>query len=200
MKSKILIINFSLRVNSGSGKIANYIASVYGANSSVMNYIALNLPIWDEGVWNKDPKWETILNPIKQQLSEADGYVFVIPEYHGMASPAYNNFNLFLATGDEVAHKPVLIVTNSNARGGAYPITEVRAFGSKNNKLLFIPEHIIVRNNSEVLNTELNTNNSEDQYIRDRIIFALEILDQYCERLAGLAKTLPFDNRFKNGM
>jgi NAD(P)H-dependent FMN reductase len=200
MKSNILIINFSLRNNSGSGKIANYIKGAYGEKATVLNYIDLNLPMWDEGVWNKDPKWEELLNPIKATLKLCDGLVFVIPEYHGMASPAYNNFNLFLAAGDEVAHKPVLIVTNSNARGGSYPITEVRGLGSKNNKLIFIPEHVIVRNNVEVLNEVLNESNSEDKYIRDRIDYSLTILDQYCIHLKDISTKLPSDPRFKNGM
>jgi NAD(P)H-dependent FMN reductase len=200
MKSKILIISFSLRENSGSSKIANYIQKTYGDSSEVINYIDLNLPMWDEGVWNKEEKWEKLLNPLKAKLKDADGYVFVIPEYHGMASPAYNNFNLFLAAGDEVAHKPVLIVTNSNARGGSYPVSEVRAFGSKNNKLVFIPEHIIVRNNAEVLNEVINDSNSDDKYIRDRIEYGLIILNSYCTKLKGIFTELPTDPRFKNGM
>ena len=198
-ENKTLIINFSLRQNSGSLKISNYIKSKL-TQSSVLSYIDMNLPMWDEGVWKNEEKWIKLLAPIKKEISLSDAFVFVVPEYSGSASPAFFNFMLFLGSFEEASHKPALIVTNSSSRGGTYPQSQIRGYTSKNSRIVYIPEHIIVRNNADVLNTELNTVNSDDQFIRDRIDYSLMVLAEYSKRLKGLSSMIQPDPRFKNGM
>ena len=148
--TKTLIINFSLRQNSGSLKISNYINSKL-PQSSVLSYMDMNLPMWDEDVWKNEEKWIVLLAPIKKEILLSDAFIFVVPEYSGSASPAFFNFMLFLGSFEEASHKPALIVTNSSSRGGTYPQSQIRGYTSKNSRIVYIPEHIIVRNNADVL-------------------------------------------------
>jgi azobenzene reductase len=156
------------------------------------------LPLWNEDVWNNTQNWQDLLNPLKEKLKESDSYIFVVPEYSGSPSPSYSNFMLFL--GQESNHKPVLIVTVSDTRGGAYPIIGVRAFGYKNTRINFIPEHIIVRNSKEVLNLEQIIISTDDQYLRDRIAFALDILEIYSQNFINIRKSIAPNPKFGNGM
>ncbi|MNC21466.1 NADPH-dependent FMN reductase [compost metagenome] len=62
-----------------------------------------------------------------------------------MVPPALTNL-LILAERHELAHKPALIVSISSGNGGAYVVSHLKANGSKNNRLCFIPDHVIIRN------------------------------------------------------
>jgi azobenzene reductase len=199
MINNILIINFSLRPNqkASSYKVAHYLEQKWGSVAEQLNYIDLDLPLWDEGVWEHSEKWEKVLVPLKAKLAAASGYIFVVPEYCGNASPALANFNLFL--GIESNHKPILIVTVSSSRGGAYPITEVRSFAYKNSKVNYIPEHIIVRDSEKVLNADVPENEG-DVYIRDRIEYTLQIFDIYCTHFVGIRKDIEPNPLYGNGM
>jgi NAD(P)H-dependent FMN reductase len=104
------------------------------------------LPFWDEGVWNKpelSAKWAA-WRPVSNALKQADGLIVVSPEYHGMVPSRLMNF-LLLCSAEEVGHKPALAVGVSATRGGAYPITQLRSYGYKNNRICWIPEHLILR-------------------------------------------------------
>ncbi|MGL4758237.1 MAG: NAD(P)H-dependent oxidoreductase [Patescibacteria group bacterium] len=199
MDSKILILNFSLRKNSGSEKIANYIQNQIKGSES-LNYIDMDLPLWNEDVWTGGEFWKERLTPIKAKLKDCDGLIFVVPEYCGSHSPALSNFITLIGSYSDVSHKPCLLVANSSSRGGAYPIAEIKGFCSKNNRIVFIPEHIIVRNNGEVLNDTPKDDNHEDVYIRSRIEYAIKALLEYSYRLKGLGDILKPPKGFENGM
>ena len=82
---------------------------------------------------------------MSKKLIKSQGFVLVVPEYGGMASP--NSKNLFLlANNGEFFHKPGLIVSISSGLGGAYPISELRSSSYKNSHIMWIPENIIIRN------------------------------------------------------
>jgi NAD(P)H-dependent FMN reductase len=200
MKSKILVISFSMRTTSCSDKIAKHIIKTYGNSAQFINYMSLNIPQWNEGYWSNTQQWQDALRHLYTQLDQAQGFVFIIPEYNGAASAAYAQFNLVI--GNNQIYKPVLLVGVSNARGGAYPITQARAYGSKNNKLNFIPEHIIVRNCEELLNDHeaKPEYTGDDQYIKDRITYALNFLDLYAIAAVKIRAAATTDPRFSNGM
>lgn len=198
MQSKILIISFSLRDNSQSQKVAEYIQSIGGKNYNYLDLFENPLPFWDEGVWNNDPKWQDLLNPIKAMINEADGFVLVVPEYGGSPSPSY--FNFMLIFGSILNHKPALITTVSNARGGAYPISSIRSSGYKNTKINFVPDQLIIRNVESVLNQEVDNSNQEDVYIRQRIEYTLKILDVYTTNFVNIRSQLQLDPKYGNGM
>jgi hypothetical protein len=101
----------------------------------------------------------------------------------------------------ELAHKPALICTVSSGDGGAYPVAELRMSSYKNNRICYIPEHIIVRNVEAVLNAEGENNPDADEYFRERIPYALRILNAYATALKPVRESgVTRDDRFKNGM
>jgi NAD(P)H-dependent FMN reductase len=198
MKNKVLIVNFSLRDNSQSHKVGEYLKKQWGKNAVHLDYIKLDIPMWDESVGKPTSKWLVGYQALQEKLKEADGYIFVVPEYNGTASPAFSNFNLML--GVESNHKAALIVTVSASRGGAYPVSNLRAFGSKNNKINFIPEHIIVRDANDMLKANVVGLTLDDQYLRSRIEYTLDILNYYITASRYVREKIVFEPKFGNGM
>ncbi len=158
------------------------------------------LPLWDESIWEGDEKWIEILSPISAELSNSDGFIIIAPEYHGQVPAALKNF--FLMWKQELSHKPALIVGVSSSDGGAYPVAELRMSSYKNNRLCYLPEHLIIRKVESVLNDDPAENDKEtDSYFRERIVWCLGILKEYAVALkqvrdSGVTKT----NKFTNGM
>ncbi len=159
------------------------------------------MPLWDESIWEADPEWQKHLAPVSQQLQTSDGFVIVVPEWHGQAPSVLKNFFLMWGKG-ELAHKPALIVAVSSADGGAYPVAELRMSSYKNNRICYIPEQIIVRNVESVLNDDESLNNPEtDGYFRERIVYALKILGGYAAALQQVRASGVADlSVYKNGM
>jgi hypothetical protein len=89
----------------------------------------------------------------------------------------------------------------SASRGGAYPVSELRASGYKNTQICYIPEHIIVRNAKQVLNPNPENPLDEDIYLRKRIPYALNLLYSYTDALAQVRNSgIPDYKAFGNGM
>jgi FMN-dependent NADH-azoreductase len=159
------------------------------------------LPLWDESIWEGDPQWSRLLEQISAELVSSDGFVVVSPEWHGQVPAGLKNFFLMWSKG-ELAHKPALIVTVSSADGGAYPVAELRMSSYKNNRICYLPEHVIVRNVESVLNDDPAANNADaDAYFRKRIAYALGILHEYAKALGAVRASGATDlSEFKNGM
>jgi NAD(P)H-dependent FMN reductase len=105
-KMNITIVAGSQRANSQSINVANYLATLANEHFEQVNVLDLHqlaLPLWNEGVWQGSEEWAP-LQPIKQQLKQSDAFIFITPEWHGMATPSLKNF-LMLTTDDELAHK-----------------------------------------------------------------------------------------------
>ena len=102
----------------------------------------------------------------------------------------------------DVGHKPAMIVTVSNGDGGAYPVAELRMSSYKNNRLCYIPEHVIVRNVESVLNDDPSKNNeSADTYFRERIDWTLDVLLAYAGALKPVRESgVTLSSKFGNGM
>ncbi len=182
---KLGIICGSHRPVSESGKIARHIEKqlkAQGVCSATWLYdLGGNpLPLWDEGIWSGDPAWQKTLEPLSEQVKSCDGFVIVCPEYHGMVPAGLKNFLLMWAGGGELAHKPALIVTVSVADGGSYPVAELRMSSYKNNRLCYLPEHLIIRNVESVFNEDSTKNNASAQpYFDDRLEYCLNLLGEY---------------------
>ena len=203
---KIAIISGSHRINSQSEKVSRYIDSVLKDKekcSETWFYPLTDnpLPLWDEGIWDKEAEWEDLLNPIREALKSCQGLVVVSPEWHGQVPAGLKNFMLMM-TRFEVGHKPAMIVTLSNTDGGAYPVAELRMSSYKNNRLCYIPEHVIIRNVESVLNDDPAENNeSADTYFRERIDWTLDVLLAYAEVLVTVRESgITLHDRFKSGM
>jgi NAD(P)H-dependent FMN reductase len=203
---KISIISGSHRKHAQSAKVARFIQQTletrgFADETWLFNLAENPLPLWDEGVWEGDPAWRERLTPIREQLSESDGFVVVSPEWHGQVPAGLKNF--FLLCGkDQVGHKPALITTVSSGDGGAYPVAELRMSSYKNNRICYIPEQIIVRHVESVLNDDPTQNNPDaDSYFRERIQYALGILSEYAKALRQVRSSgVTATEKFNNGM
>jgi NAD(P)H-dependent FMN reductase len=203
---KISIISGSHRKPSQSEKVARYLEKTLDSEfediDSWIYALADNpLPLWDQTLWEDNEEWNQRLAPIKQQLSESDGFIIISPEWHGQVPAGLKNFFL-LFNRFELGHKPALIVTVSSADGGAYPVAELRMSSYKNNRLCYIPEHLVLRNIESILNEKAEDNDAEaDSYFRERISWALGILRGYAVALKAMRETTQIHNdKFGNGM
>jgi NAD(P)H-dependent FMN reductase len=182
---KIGIICGSHRPDSQSGKVARYIEKALLArdlcDATWLYDLGGNpLPLWDEGVWSGDEKWQQTLAPLSEELKSCDGFVVIAPEWHGMAPAGLKNFFLMWTAGGELAHKPALIVTVSIADGGSFPIAELRMSSYKNSRICYLPEHLIIRNVGTVFNDDPEQDNpSAQEYFEDRLTYCLEMLREY---------------------
>lgn len=202
---KISIINGSHRENSQSLKVAKYIQSVLDGGVSEQSWLCSlagnPLPLWDQGVWDSDPKWQELLVPIREQLASSDAFVVISPEWHGQVPAGLKNFFLLFGK-NELGHKPALIVTVSSGEGGAYPVAELRMSSYKNSRICYIPEHVIIRHVEKVLNDNSDDNDARsDPYIRERLQWSLNILKQYGMALKQVRESgATVSDKFKNGM
>ena len=198
---KISIISASHRLNSQSKKISVFLQNNLPKMGSILDSFILDLadaalPLWSpkkkegKGVWGKN--W----NSISENLNESDGFILVVPEYGGMATPAAKNIFLLCGNG-EFAHKPGLIVSISSGNGGAYPISELRSSSYKNTQLMWIPENIIIRNVEEF--NPGNHGKNIPEWLDNRIDYVLKLFIAYAENMKPLRKII---NRkdFGNGM
>ena len=198
---KISIISASHRKKSQSDRVANVISSKIKNTNPSTNLFNLdlsvsNLPLWSPEKKNGSEIWGKPWQNISSELKESDGFVVVVPEYGGMATP--HSKNIFLLCGDgEFAHKPGLIISVSSGNGGAYPIADLRSFSYKNTHIMWIPENIIIRNVEEYNPGEHGS--SIPEWLDSRIDYTLEILLAYSLNMQPLRKLI---NRkeFGNGM
>ncbi len=191
---KLTIFSSSQRESSQSTKVGDYLMSksTQFSDSKHLELKNFSLPFWD-GSSNKGKHWDEL----NHLLIEADAIVLITPEWNGVASPLLKNF-LMMCDGAVTANKPVLLVSISSGVCGAYPIAELKMNAFKNNKMLPIPDHLIVRSANEVLNMDCTTD--RDQQIRDRINFSLHTLFSYAEALKQMRTKLqnhPYPNQHK---
>lgn len=82
--------------------------------------------------------------------------------------------------------------------GGSYPNAELRMSSYKNTRIVYIPDHVIVRHVESILNSEL-PEGKDDEYIRARLNYTLNVLVEYAKALNAVRqsgvidiKTYPF--------
>jgi NAD(P)H-dependent FMN reductase len=197
MIMNLLIISASQRTESQSAKVAEYLTNS-STQFSKVRHIELckqRLPLWDgeeSSKQNDNSDWLAI----NSQLQTMDALILITPEWGGTASPLLKNL-LMMADAADIGHKPVLLVSVVNGISGAYPIAELRMNAFSNNKLVAIPDHLIIRNVDEVLNTvNESTHRDEDvitrrdKSIRHRIGYSLHTLLHYSQAMKSLRETL----------
>jgi NAD(P)H-dependent FMN reductase len=201
---KFFILSGSHRAEAQSLKVARYINTVLSREHPAAEVYLYSLsgnplPLWDEATGGApDALWD----PISAQLKAADALVVVSPEWSGMVTPGVKNF-LLNCTADEIGHKPALIATVSATRGGSYPVAELRMSGYKNNRLVWIPEHVIFHHIGDNLNAPDGAADlsKEDAAIRKRLRYALRILEEYGKALKLVRASGVVDHKtFKSGM
>lgn len=200
---KISIIAGSQQADSNSLKIAHFMAEqlrtlAVTEEVYILDLASQDLPLWEPSIWSGDPEWKARLEPIAGELKTSDAFIVIAPEYHGMVPATLKNFFLMWGNG-ELAHKPALLTAVSSSVGGAYPIAEMRMSSYKNNRIAYMPEHLIIRNSGQVLNSEVN--GAEDESIRARIDYCLALLNEYAKAHRQIRASGVVDlNTWRNGM
>jgi len=200
---KITLISGSHRTQSESARVSRYIESrvksLISADSFRFELTNNPLPMWDESIWDDGEVWKTSWLPVADEISSSDALIWVVPEWNGMLPSGVINL-LHLCSAKEVSHKPALIVSISSSRNGAYPISQMRMNTGKNNRMLYIPEHIIIRDVKQMLVGDAPAND-DDQFIRARIDYCLRLLEQYALALRQVRESGVIDHKsFPNGM
>lgn len=183
--SRYALISGSTRKTSQSGKVARHLAERIaalepGAEATVVDLATTPIESWHEGLWAGEPTtaaWQAT----SATLAAADALVLVSPEWNGMVPPALLNIFLMASRG-ELAHKPAMIVAVSAAVGGAYPVAELRNYGTKNTQICYVPDHVIVRDARNVLN-DGEPASEADAWLRGRIDYSLGMLGVYAQAL-----------------
>jgi len=156
------------------------------------------LPMWDEEIGSDAAHWAP-LNEVNDQLKAAEAIIVIAPEWHGMVPAALKNFFL-VCNGTALAHKPALAVGVSVGPGGTYPISELRLSSYKNNRMCYLPEHLIVRNCMIVMNEDTTANDEgEHSYVSERSLYCVKQLAAYSDalkqvRASGAADLEPYPN------
>lgn len=198
----LAIIAGSHRESSQSERVGRFIEGIVKMQGITPRFISLSnnpLPLWDEGVWSGAPQWQENWTPLATKLQESDGVVVISPEWAGMVPPGLKNF-LLLCSPKEVGHKPALIVSVSSGIGGSYPVAELRSSSYKNNRIVYIPEHVIVRDVESMLHGE-SPANERDGATRDRLRFGISVLAQYAQAMRSVRASAVLDyQKFPYGM
>ena len=198
---KISIISSSHRINSQSKKISSFLNNNLlkinpKLDTNVLDLADAALPFWSPEKKDSKGIWGETWNSISKNFHNSDGFILVVPEYGGMATPAAKNIFLLCGNG-EFAHKPGLIVSISSGNGGAYPISELRSSSYKNTHLMWIPENIIIRNVEE-FNPGAHGKNIPN-WLDSRIDYVLKLFLTYASNMKPIREIV---NRkdFANGM
>ncbi|GKW26206.1 NAD(P)H-dependent oxidoreductase [Pectobacterium polonicum] len=178
-----VIISGSTQQKSQSSRLSTVIKSLIDTIDIESHIALIDLAEIKHQEWNKEfwgdeipcPEWKKT----SAILAKSDAIIFVVPEWHGMIPPALMNL-LILSERNELSHKPALIVSVSAGNGGAYTVAQLKGFYSKNNRLCFIPDHVIIRN---IRDKEFDGDkNSAEDY--ERLTYSLSILKAYIPGLA----------------
>ena len=198
---KISLISTSHRKNSQSNRVSKILEkTILEINNKVICYnldmYESKIPLWTANRKENIKFWEKEFKTISNELETSDGFIIIVPEYGGMATP--NSKNLFLIFNNgELFHKPGLIVSVSSGNGGAYPISELRSSSYKNSHIMWIPENIIIRNVNQFCPGKHGK--LIPHWIDDRIKYSCNLLIKYSEYLKPIQNYI---NRkdFSNGM
>ena len=195
----ISIIISSSRPKSQSAKVGQYVSSLVATKHSIHSVKDLLPKLWDSDDFESMKEQFAAKNEIiSEELNQADAFIFVVPEWHGMVPPAMKN--LFVTCDKELAHKPALLVAVSAGIGGSYPIAELRMSSYKNSRVCYIPDHVIVRGVEQVLNTP-DSANQDDTRIRERLAYSVKVLEEYAKAFQSIRKSGIIDlATYPNGM
>ena len=191
---KISIISGINRKNSQSIKISKIYFEKLNRLDASVNLISLEkerLPFWEDDFEGNIPPYKEAFKNISIKLHESEGFVFVVPEWGGMVPSQVKNIFL-LASNNEFAHKPGLIVTLSESLGGSYPVVELRSFSYKNTKICWIPDHVIIRKVKEF-------DPDKDLRLNSRLDYSCKMLLEYSKALLSVRNAADLKT-FKNGM
>jgi NAD(P)H-dependent FMN reductase len=200
----IVLISGSHRHNSNSLRVTKYLASRLpvldaATTTDVIELTGNPIPLWDDDFWKAGSERQKLFAPYAERLQKAEGFVVISPEWHGMVPAGLKNCFLY-CTVKEVGHKPAMIATVSASRGGSYPVAELRMSSYKNNRICYIPEHLIVRDAASMFAADTPAS-KDDEFLRDRADFALRILLDYTRALVSVrGNGTLYEKKYASGM
>lgn len=190
----ILVISGSPRDQASSLNVANYVNHHLNIHADVSSEI-FDLNTCTLEFWSGDAKVD---EKAKALIAKADGYVFVVPEWHGMVPPAFKN--LFYYFNGLFSHKPAYIIGVSSGAGGRYPITELRSTTYKNSFINYIPISTVLDHVDETFNSQ-GEYIAENEHMALRLDEGMKFLTAYTKALSSVRETEIFaEKRFKNGL
>lgn len=146
---KIQIIVGSTRQGRATPRVAKWVSKIADQTLGVVNIEMVdladyNLPLFDEPLpplANQDRKPVDIAKKWLDKLAEADGYIFVTPEYnHGMPASLKNAVDY---VDTQLRRKPVMIVSHGVV-GGARSSEQLAQVLRSNVGAVPIPESITI--------------------------------------------------------
>lgn len=196
------IIVGSPRPNSQSGRVGRFLAAKLhgkGHGHYLLDLKDNPIPLWAGEGYTINDELQALWQPYSERLAACDGFIIITPEWGGMATPHIKNVLMYCSAG-ELAHKPGLIVSVVASKSGAYPVSELRSFSAKNNQLVYIPDHLIVRWAVNLALEEPGKDMHEtEQDTLKRLNYSLDTLIAYTKALKGVresgvvdVKTYPF--------
>lgn len=194
------IISGSSRQQSQSSRLSKIIRSFIDtvdvdAHTDLIDLAEIKHQEWNSDFWSDEipcPNWKKT----SDILEKSSAIIFVVPEWHGMIPPALVNL-LVLSERNELAHKPALIVSVSGGSGGAYPVAQLKGFCTKNNRICFIPDHVVVRN----VGGKAFDGDENSVVDSERLLYSLHVLKAYIPGLAHVRQSDILDhNKWPYGM
>jgi len=188
---QICIISGSSRAESQSLRVSQALAGIVknqGCKAVVVDLFENNITSVLNDVWSNSDGHGDNVKEISGIVENSNGFIIVTPEWAGMASPAVK---AMFTVVSGFAHKPAMIVSVSASRGGSYPVAELRMSSYKNSKIVYIPDHLIVRNVETAFTDDGNKN---DEYISKRAEFSIKALLKYSESLKNLSEDPEMQN------
>ncbi len=192
--TRVCIVSASQRANSQSRRIAEVFRDKFlDGQADILDLHETVLPLFA----GPDSANEAVAQ-VREQMAAADAFIFVAPEWHGMAPAALKNLLLWCGAA-ELAHKPTLLTAVSASAGGAFVIAELRGSGYKNSRLLWLPEHLILRDVTDLWAGQ--EGRRSDEYLEKRARYAIDMLLTYSQALSGVRESLLAGlSDFGNGM
>lgn len=192
-----MVVSGSVRPNSESRKIADYLAKRLLDLPVEISLVDLNerrLPLYDD---SKAGPWEEVWAPIENELASADGFIFVSPEWDGMFNVGLHNMFHYAVKNRVLDHKPVMLVGVSDGMGGAYPIAQMKMMGPKNTHYVVSPESLRISKVKEILiDGEITV-----EGVRERADYALKVLVEYAKALRPIRESSTLDfKKFGSGV
>ncbi|QTL38314.1 NAD(P)H-dependent oxidoreductase [Xenorhabdus budapestensis] len=191
---KLTLISGSQRQNSSSQRVARYLQKLsneYGfTDTNFLELCNVELPLHDgytTDISAESHPWQAIAH----HLRESDAFIFVSPEWHGMAPPALKNLLLYCSV-TELGHKPALLTSVSAGPNGVYPLSELRMTGFKNNHVCFLPDHLIFRQSESLISPDLICN---DAVFEGRVHYTLKLLKSYADALKHVREVIREENK-----
>ena len=185
---KVVIVSGSNRKGSESARVAQFLEQRVKAVSKLESHVIdlYETPFSVSPDDNYFGKKDANFKKISDLIESCDALILITPEWGGSASPMLRALLIFI--GKPASYKPALLVGVSAGRGGAFPISELKAAGNKNNFITFLPEYLIFRDVEGMLKGD-HSGSEEEKYIRDRSDYAIKLLEAFAKALQEVRRS-----------